>query len=265
MAGSPKTSKFIFTTADVMIGPMSALKTLNVTDHGIGMVKNVGVTADPKTVELTTGIMNDVVASVVSGLDVKCSAEVYELTSSNLLYGLGLDGTPANSVDDDVMTPLQADVASAATTCVVVGDVTTRYTAGKWGFIQEGTDTNVHIFKVVSSAFAAGNTTITFTGWAVPASMSFSTAAGRIGLLKKIDFDPNAATNFYSMKVSGTSQFTKKPLSVVFPKVRITKGFSLKFAADNFGNLPFEWMAMTPLASDAGYSADFNQRLHVLV
>lgn len=265
MAGAAKTNKFFFSTADLMVGPMSAVKTLNPTDHGIGLVKNIAVMADQKVVDLTTGIMNDVVDQQVNGVDIKASAEVYEYTSSNLLYGLGLDGTPANSVDDDVMTPLQAAVAGAATTCVVVGDVTTRFTAGSWGFIQEGTDTYVHVFKVISSAFAAGNTTITFTGYAVPATMSFSTAAGRIGLVKKIDFNPNAASNYYAVKVAGTAKNSKKPVSIIFPKVRITKGYSLKFAADGFGNMPFEWTPLTPIPTDAGYSSDYTQRMTTFI
>lgn len=264
MAGEAKVNKFFFTTADIMVGPMSAVKTLNPVDHGLGLVKNVSISADPKFVELTQGVTNDVVAQQNNGVDIKTTAEIYEYTSSNILYALGLDGTPANSVDNDTMTPLAAAVSGGATTLTVAGNVTANYPAGAWAFIQEGNDTDVHIFKVVSSAFST-DTTITFTGWATPASLTFSTAAGRIGLLKKIDFDPNAVQNYYAIKVAGTSQALKKPLTLVFPKVRIVKGFNLKFAADGFGSMPFEWAPLTPLPTDAGYSADFGQRMHTFI
>jgi hypothetical protein len=265
MAGFAKTSKFMFSSASILIAPQASFLALNAPAHSIGLVKNVTISADPRITELTQGIMNDLVDQQVTGMDVKVAAEVYEYTPRNLAYGLSLDGS-LTKYDTVVGTtyPLAATVNAAATTLTVATDVTTAFAAGKWFFIQEGTDDYVYVAKVLSSTYGAPNTTITFTGYAIPTGMTFSTANGRIGLLNKIDFDPTAVSGFMAARIIGTMKNDSgRPITLHFPKIRITKGFNLRFATDNFGNLPFEFSPYTPTPSDAGYSADFPNRFHV--
>lgn len=264
MSGNARTTKFHFSTASVLVGAQSEFLSLNTAAHSLGLVKNVAVSADPKIVDLTQGIMNDLVDQQVNGMDVKVSAEVYEYTPKNLAYGLGLDGALSKytSVISTTYSPA-ANIIAAATTFTIAGDHTTDFVAGAYGFLQEGTDDYTHIFKVLSSAYAAPDTTVTFTGYPIPAGMSFSAVNGRLGLVNKIDFDPNAVTTFQSCRIIGTSKQDKRPVVMHFPKIKITKGFSMKFASDNYGNMPFEFSPYTPLASDVGYSPDFSQRLSV--
>lgn len=262
MPGSAKTSQFFFSTATVLVGAATEQLTLNTSANSIGLVKNVAVEADPQTVDLTQGIMNDVVTQVVNQMNIKVSMEVYEYTSKNLAYGLSLDGTGSNYPAISGSNALAAVVNPAATTLTVATDVTTTYTAGSWFFIQEGNDDVVHLAKVVSATYSSPNTTITFTGFPVPTGMTFTTA-GRIAKVNKIDFDPNAALTALCVRVIGTLQSDKRPIGIHFPKVRITKGFSMKFASDNFGNLPFEFTPYAPVSTDSGYNANFNQRMHV--
>lgn len=266
MAGAAKTSKFLFSTATVLVGPQSSFLTLNANAHSIGLVKNVTVDASPSMTELTQGIMNDLVDSQVTAMDVKVSCEVYEYTARNLAYGLMLDGSLAK-FDDVVSTTysLAGAVNAAATTFTVATDQTAKFTAGSYAFLQEGTDDYVHVVKVVSSTYAAPNTTVTFTGYAVPTGMSFSTANGRVGLFNKIDFDPNAVSSFMSCRIIGTGKNDKRPIVLHFPKIRVTKGFALRFASDGFGNMPFEFTPYTPISSDSGYSADFPNRFHATI
>lgn len=264
MAGTAKTDRFHFSTASVLVGKQSEFKSLNEAAHSIGLVKNVSVPADPTIVDLTQGITNDVVDQQVTGVNVRASMEVYEYTAKNLAYGLALDGTQTKFDSVTFTTqPLQAAVNAGATTFVMVGDHTTDFVPGAYGFLQEGSDSYVHIFKVTSSAFAAGNTTVTITGYPVPTGMTFSTANGRAGVSNKIDYDPNAISSYLSCRIIGTMKADKRPVVLHFPKIRILKGFNMRFAADNFGNMPFEFTPYTPIPTDAGYSADFPHRMSV--
>jgi hypothetical protein len=264
MAGNAKTNKFFFSAASVLVAKQADFLTLNEAAHSLGLIKDVAVNSDPQIVDLTQGIMNDVIDQQVTGNNIQTSMSVHEYTARNLAYGLALDGT-LTSYDEVATSPLAlaAQVAAAATTLTVPTDVTTQYTAGKFIFLQEGTDSVVHIAKVASSAYSSPNTTITFTGYPVPAGMTFSVANGRVGLLNKIDYDPNAIQQFHCARIIGTEKNTKRPFIIHFPKIKILKGFNVRFATDNFGSMPFEFSCYTPLAADVGYSADFPQKMHI--
>lgn len=262
MPGAPSTDQFFFSTATVLVGPQTDQVSLTPSKHSIGLVKNVSFEANPSTVDLTQGIQNDVVMQIVNNLDVKASMEVYEYTSRNLAYGLGLDGSLTKYTSNTDVFLTTSSTAAAATTIIVTSDVTQKIAAGDWGFIQDGTDDKVHIFKVASVATTTGNTTITITGWPIPASVTFS-AGSRVGKVAKIDFDANATNAFFSVRVIGTLIKDKRPIVLHCPKVRITKGFSLKFASDGFGNMPFEFAPLLPISTDPGYTSEFNQRIHV--
>lgn len=266
MTGLAKTDRFQFSTATICVGPQADQLKLNAADHSIGLVKNVIIDANPTSIELTQGLQNDVVFSANNSMQLKCSAEVYEFTAKNLAYGLSLDATGVNSFKAaPAAVPLTAPVAAAATSVTVDTDVTTDFPAGSWGFLQEGTDDQVHLFKVISAVFSSSSTVITFTGYPVPTGMSFTTAAGRIGKVNKIDADPNASNASVAVRIIGTLISDKRPIMLHFPKVKILKGFSMRFTSDGFGNLPFEFTPYTPVATDPGYSLDFKQRMSILV
>lgn len=266
MAGLAKTDRFQFSTASILVGPQADQLKLNSVDHSIGLVKNVIVDANPTSIELTQGLQNDVVFSANNSMQLKISAEVYEYTARNLAYGLSLDATsPSLFTTSPVPVALTAPVAAAATTLTVSSDVSAQFPAGSWAFLQEGTDDVVHLFKVTSSAFASTITTITFTGYPVPTGMTFTTAAGRIGKVNKIDADPNASNASVAVRIIGNLVTDKRPIMLHFPKVKILKGFSMRFTSDGFGNLPFEFTPYTPVPTDPGYTADFKQRMSILV
>lgn len=260
--GTALTSQFLFGQASLLVGPMADQLILNAAAHSLGLVKNVNISSETQRADLTQGVLNEPVATVVNGLNITGATEVYEFTAKNLAYGLSLDGsalTPMTSLHT-----LQATVNAAATAAIIPGvDVTAQYPANSWIFLQEGQDDRVHIARVSTSAFST-NTTVNFVGYPVPTGMTFTTTAGRIGRLNKVDTDPVGMNTNFSMRVVGTSLTDKRPIVLHFPKVRITKGFSMAFSADNYGNLPFEFMPLTPVATDAGYNAQFPYRMSVL-
>ena len=57
MAGFAVTNEFLLSTATVMIGATSALKSLEPGAHSIGLVKNFKLASDPKLIELTQGVL----------------------------------------------------------------------------------------------------------------------------------------------------------------------------------------------------------------
>lgn len=264
MSGSAKTTKFHFSLASVLVGPQASFLSLNEADHSIGLVKNIAVTADPTIVDLTQGVINDVVDQQVTNVNVRASFEVYEYTAKNLAYSMALDGTSSLYTPvTQTSQPLKAAVAAGATTFTMDGDHTADFPAGSFGFLQEGLDSYAHIFKVVSSAFASTTTTVTITGYAVPTGMAFSTANGRAGVFNKIDYNPSAINTFHSCRIVGTMKNDSRPLVLHFPKIRILKGFNMRFASEAFGNMQWEFTPYTPIPTDTGYSADFAQRMSV--
>ncbi|GBU16872.1 MULTISPECIES: hypothetical protein [Methylobacterium] len=252
--GTALTGRFHFSTASLLIAPMAQQKAMNPLTHSVGLVKNVRVEATPSKVDLTQGIMNDVVASVNNGMPITGSGEVYEYTSRNLAYGLSQD--PTGLVDMAPPQAITAAVAAGATSFTTAAANT--FAVGDWGYIQEALDDQIHIFKVS----AISTNTVTFTGYPVPTGLSFTTNA-RVGEFNKIDADPAKANNYFAVRVVGIAVDLSTPVVLHFPKCRITKGFAMGFSSDNFSNLPFEWTPLVPVATDPGYDADFRQRMQI--
>lgn len=265
MPGLAKTANFQFTTASVLVGPMASQLSLNSAAHAIGLVKNLTVTSDTAFAELTQGVQNQLVASMVNKFSVKAACEVYEYTSRNLAYGLGLDGTGLSTyipVAGDY--PLAAGVAAAATTATVTANVASSFPLGQWGYLQEGVDDVVHVFKTSIAAAFSTSTTITFAGYPVPTGMSFDTAGGVIGAFNKVDSNPALANQYFAVRLIGiTSDPSQRPVIIHFPKAKISKGFAMGFESNSFANLPFEFTPVVPTPSDPGYSSDFSQMMTV--
>lgn len=253
--GTAKSGRFHFSTATLCIAPMTEQAEINPLLHSVGLVKNCKVDVTTSKVDLTQGIQNDIVASVVNGMPMTGSAEVYEYTAKNFAYGLSQD--PAGLVDMAKPVGVTAPVAAAATEVTSASPIAGA-AAGSWIYIQENEDDQIHIAKLSAVAGA----TLTFTGYPVPEGMSFS-ANARVGLLNKIDSDPGKANNNFAVRVIGIALDGNTPVTLHFPKCRITKGFSMGFSSDNFSNMPFEWTPLVPTPNDEGYMSDFNQKLSI--
>lgn len=135
-AGSAKTEKFNLGAATVMIGPKDQVLDLVPEKHSIGLVKNFTFSANDQYLDLTQGVKNTVVYSVKTGSEITASMEVYEYTSKNLAYALGLEGydlveganlTLSDAVSGSVSTTqITAKAPEGATADdVVVGDYVT--------------------------------------------------------------------------------------------------------------------------------------------
>ncbi len=253
-----KTNNFQFSMATLLVGLPGTLRTLTLDANSLGLVKNVMIDSTQTTVELTQGLTNDIVASFVNDLKVKCTAEVYEYTARNIAYGMSMDGSQAGLSPMAPPTALAAAVLGGATTFTLTGDQTLQFPAGGLGYLQEGLDDAVFNFGVTSSVFATGITTVTITNYPVPATMAFSTARGNAGGIVAIRGNSALSGNTYlCAKILGMQSHDKSPIIIVLPKIKILKGFSFHFDNKTPGNLPFEIVPYVPLPTDIGYDPDF--------
>lgn len=253
MAGEAKTNEFLLTTATVMLGPSEDVFGLVPDLHSIGLVKNVQVNGETSFVELTQGIQNAVVAAVNTGNQTRISAEVYEYTARNLAYGAYLDGTlPEFDAYTDNVYELANDSTSATGTSIALatGDGT-DFVAGDYVILQDDLQPDkVHVGKVASKA----TDTLTLTaGTAIPAATSFLGARTTVRRVHGIKFGSVAKQPTYGAKLVGLLPESGEPVTLIFPKVKVTKGLSLAFQTDNFSNMPFEFTPYALTLSDAHY------------
>lgn len=248
MAGEAKTNLFLLNTATVMIGQTTDVLNLNSSAHSIGLVKNFKVVATPTYTQLTQGVSNTIVDSTLTANPVQATMDVFEYSAKNLKYALGLDGSTVTSTG--LSYSPNGSVAPAATTFVVATtDLTSLFAAGDYCEITEGD--NAHIVKLSAVAFST-NSTLTFAGYATPAGLTFTTAA-KLRKILMIPVGSKTSQPYLSAKVvSGVLQ-DSAPIVLVFPKVRISKGFSLDFQTGAYSSMPFEFTPYDLTSSDTAY------------
>ena len=243
MAGEAKTTDFMLGTATVMFGPPADVFDLNPTDHGVGLTKNVSITTEPSFTDLTQGVKNSNVYSVMTGNSVRAAMEVYEYTAANMLYAQGLDGS--SHVKPTGSSTLASPVASTDTTITVETGDGAAFTAGDYIIIESGAKDKNYVRKVVSVA-----TDVITVDEALPdviAAGEVVKAGSLIGLGDK------SAMPFLGCKIVGLTA-DEDPITLVFPKVRITAGFNLQFSTDDFQNMPYEMTMYDLVTSDPMYS-----------
>lgn len=242
MAGLALTDNFMLSTASVMIGPVEDLHDLNPTDHSIGLVKNFTTSSEPAYTELTQGVKGTIVFSTLTSNPVRASMEVFEYTAKNLNFALGLDGssvTPAT-----ISTTTTGAVAASPASKVLPVTSATGITAGKTLLIDKNGDDDFVIRKVVS--VASLNVTVDEF---LPALASGVT----VYVVNVVDVGSKTDQPFLAAKVAGKLA-NGKHVVILFPKIRITKGFNMAFTSDNYGNLPFEFAIYDLVATDPAYA-----------
>lgn len=270
MAGEAKTDAFLLSSASIMIGPQASLWDLNPSAHGLGLSKNFVVSADPTYKELSQGIKNTKVFSVMTDNPVKASAEVYEYTPKNLSYGLGLSSS--GLVGAATSATSKNSIAAAATTLKIssVTDNSTDWPVDAWFTLQPASSEDldkIHVAKIsaVSYDAVADELTVTYAGYAIPSGVTYA-AGDVIRRVDNINIGDKTAQPFFGAKVVGLMPADNKPVTILFPKVRITKGFNLALnEAGDFGSLPFEFTPYELVSTDTFYSEFKNKGVARLV
>lgn len=245
-----KNNAFLLGEATLMITPFgSATSVFELTpdDHSVGMVRNVSLGQESDNVELRKGIQQLLVDSKKSNVKVTLTAEVVEFTAQNMFYSQSMTKTAVAPKRGKLKT---ATVGAQATIVVnsdpLPGVASSGITAagdipiGASLIIQVPGTGNDYVLPVrVTAATTAASQDYTVTA-AIPAGMSFP-AGSRVWVVNEVPVGSTAEQEYFSVKISSTLSNYERPVSIILPKVKITKGFSLSFDESNYGNMPFEF------------------------
>ncbi len=250
MAGLAKTSKFMLSTATVMVGPPADVFELTPANHSIGLVKNVQVNTEPTFVELMQGVNNQLVYSVNTEMPVTVSCEVYEYTARNLAYAAQLDASGVGFDNDTTVAfPITTQLTDAST-AIALGGTDTMPAAGDWLVLQDGTSDLICV--VVAGTVTSRS--IAIASGSLPTGVTWPVATTKVYKVKNIPIGSTDTPNFFGVKIVGKFPEKSEPITMVFPKVRITRGLSLSFVNDNFANMPFEFKPFALLPTDTQYA-----------
>lgn len=258
-----QTPAFMLSSATLMIAPAFTTDVFALTPalHSVGMVRELSVNVDSSLIELKNGIAQALVDSRRTGVSAMISGTVFEMTAKNLMISSAIDPTASVVVKRGVLTTALAAAAAsivynsdpipgqAASAVTVVGDVP----SGSTLVIQRiGSETD-YVFPTVSSGVTTGVgpwTTPIAGGFAIPAGMSFPIGS-RIWILTPLPVADTVADALFGVKITGTLSNYDRPVTAVFPKCRIAKGFNLSYAESDYGSMPWELSPLLLASSEA--------------
>lgn len=248
MAGTALSNKFMLGSATVMVGPQADVFDFTPATHSIGLVKNFSITSEPQYTELTQGVKNTIVDSVMTSNPIRASMEVFEYTAKNLAYGLGINAglttmtTVGNVASQTVggsgintLTLATGEGASFATNDMVIVDV--------------NGDDHLLIRKVASVA-----TDVLTLDRDIPTGTTVPVAA-KVYKVNSVTVGSKENQPYYGAKVTGRLS-NGDPVTVLIGKLRIMRGFNFAFGTDDYGNMPFEF-AMYDMTSSDTLFTDF--------
>lgn len=250
MPGLSKTNEFMLGTATVMIGAEADLFDLNPT-NSIGLVKNFTITSDPAYTELSQGVKNTLVHSVLTQNTVRASMEAYEYTAQNIAYALGLNGT---FTKETVTSLVATEIADDDTDFDVTASDGANFAEDDYIMIHADTEDNFVIRKITDVTTDTITVNAAF-GQVIP-------AGSKVSVVNKIDGGSKEDQPYYSAKIAGKLA-NGEPVVILIPKVRIVQGFSLAFTADDYSNMPFEFTVYDPVSTDTHYSYFNGSSFHI--
>lgn len=245
---------FMLSSATLMMAPAFTTDVFTLTPalHSVGMAREIAVGVDSSLIELKNGIAQATVDARRTGVSANISGTIFEMTAQNLLRASALDPSAAVVVKRGVLTaaaaaaavslsinsdPVPGDTASAIT---AVGDIP----AGATILIQRPNGETDYIFPTMSSGVAtgAGPYVVPIAGsYVIPAGMSFPIGS-KVWIVSPIPVASTTADQLFGVKIVGTLSNYDRPVTMVFPKVRIAKGFQLSFTEGDYGSMPWEMM-----------------------
>jgi hypothetical protein len=264
MAGEAKTNSFVLASATVMVGTQANVLALTPTANSIGLVKNVMVSMTPTYTDLTQGVRGARVASELTNSVTKVSAEVFEYTSENMAYALGLLNPVLTSPTS--VYPLTTALAGSTTAPVVTAsfstatDVSASFPSGTWVMIQDAvyTDHAHYVQLSVNATYtpgvppALGTVVLTFAGYGLTSGNNFL-AGANVSLVNALTIGQRLDQPYLSARIVAPLP-SGDTVGIILPKVRITKGFNLTFGVEKFDDMPFELDPYDLLPGDPLYS-----------
>lgn len=246
-----KNNAFLLGEATLMLAPYSSPTSvfdLTPSAHSIGMVRNVSLSQESDQVELRKGVQQLLVDSKQSNVRVSLSAEVFEFNAQNLYYSLSRANTavaPKRGKLKNAITGPTATIVvntnplpgEASTGISAVGDIPNGATL----LIQVSGVGNDYVLPVRVTAVTTVATTDYTVTVAIPTGVTFP-AGANVWVVNEIPVGSVAEQDFFKVKVVGTLSNNERPVALVVPKVKISKGFQFSFDEGNYTSMPFELM-----------------------
>lgn len=243
MSGLAKTNNFMLSTATVMIGAVGNLADLKPSTDSIGLVKNFTLTSEPSYTELMQGVKGKIVESIMTSNPVRASMESYEYTSKNITYALGLNGGSVAPVTTQTTVGTAINGTPSTTLAVVSA---TGIVQGDTILIERDTIDDFVVRKVAS--VSSNNLTLNVATQDIPVGAKVY----KVNTIKggSLEDQPYLCAKIAGKLTNGTQ------VVLYLPKIRITKGFTMAFSSQDYGNLPLEFQIYDLVSTDADY-ADF--------
>lgn len=223
-------------TASISIGPMAELQSLGVAES-LGLAKNVALKSTPKFTDLSQGVQNTLVASVMTGNDLEVTGEIYEYTAKNLAYSLGLDGS--TFIQAASSTTLTA--ATALLSLVLAVTSATGITAGDWVSVHANALEQIFIRKVVS---------VTLLDVTVSSGFPVVIPVGaKVQVVDMVPAGSRLPQPYLACKIIGQIA-DGSWITILLGKVRVTSGISLAFKTDGFDSIPFKLTVFDLVSTD---------------
>lgn len=272
-------SSFSLSSATLMMAPAFTTDVFSLTPalHSVGMTDEVNVTLDSSIQSLLNGVSQSTVDSKRTGVAAGITANVFEMTAANFLRSQGLSTGPqamsrlittgalaAGAVSVSATSnPIPGEPASAA---IAITDIP----AGSTLLIQRPGGEGDYIFPTKTSGAAtltAGTFTLPIAApYAIPAGMTFPVGT-TIWVVQPIGIANIDADDLFGVKITGVLSNFNRPVTAVFPKVRIAKGFQLSFSATQYTSMPWELspLLMSITESSTGRLTEIGTRQQGLV
>lgn len=248
MAAEHKTNAFLIGEATLMMAPFTDATNvfeLVPATHSVGLIKNLQLSQEQDYVELRKGIQQLLVDNKKSNVRASLSCEVYEYTAQNILRSMSLATAPvaikrgrltANATGAQATISVASDPLTDGTGAIsATGDIPNGATV----LIQRNNDEGyTFVARVTAATTGTGPYIVTV---AIPTGISFTTN-DRVWIINELPVAPTSDQDFFKVKVSGKLANDARPVSLVFPKVRVTKGFQMAFDETNYGSMPWEFM-----------------------
>lgn len=233
MYGLANTNRFMLGAATLLIGPQADLFNLTRATHSVGLIKNFALTAEPTYTDLSQGVKNTVVYSVMTGHTARAAAELYEFTTKNIAYVAQLNGaalTPATNIETTLSAAVTGSTGSPAATFSVTS--ATGLAINDWVLIQDPTTPDDAVIRKITTI--ATNT--------ITPNPNIQRNLANGSTVRRVNFTEVASKveqPFFSAMVHGILA-NGDEISIALPKVRITNGLNLSFQTNDYGNMPIE-------------------------
>lgn len=269
-----KKNAFMLSSATVMLAPAftTDVYSLIPATHSIGMVKEVSVSVDSSEITLQNGVANATVDTKKSNVAPMISMTVFEFTAQNAAYAGGLAGATGGIKRGVLTTALAAEAVSMSIASdPVPGEASSAITgiadipSGSTLLLQRPNGEVDYVFPTKSTGVATGTGQGPFTvpiadAYKIPLGVTFPVGT-KVYVLPAVPIGDINSDDLFCAKITGTLSNYDRPVTVVFPKLKIINGFNISFTESEYGGMPWQLKPLLMSSTEAsGRLADIGSK-----